>query len=157
MSRTLKLTLTGLAALAMSSAAQAGCMNNAYCTSSQVVGSSQYVSSSNYHNMSSQTYGFSGAPSSIPGLGYNESLRATTCPTSVYNPEGGTVLGCYNVVKPVPQTTYYRVVRPVIYVRYPVPVAVPQYGYSQCGSAKYASRYGAANYGYTAGYRSNCR
>ena len=157
MSRTLKLMLTSFAALAVSSAAQATCMNGTYCTSPQFSTSSQYLSSANYQSTASQTYSFSGSPTSLPGLGYNESLRPTTCPTSVYNPDGGTVLGCYNIVKPIPQTTYYRVVRPVIYVRYPVPVAVPQYGYSQCTSTKYASRYGNANYGYTTGYKSNCR
>lgn len=74
----------------------------------------------------SDSYAFSGATSSVAGLGYNESLRATSCPVNVYGTSSGaTVLGCYNVVKPVPRTTYYRVVRPVIYVRYPVPVAAP--------------------------------
>jgi hypothetical protein len=88
----------------------------------------------------SSTYGFSGSPSSVPGLGYNESLQATNCPVNVYGSGEGTVLGCYNVVKPVPQTTYYRVVRPVIYVRYPVPVAVPYT--SPCNVVTHYSRYG---------------
>lgn len=72
-----------------------------------------------------EIYGFTGSTSGVAGLGANESLQATSCPVSVYNPGGGKVLGCYNVVKPVPQTTYYRVVRPIVYVRYPVPIAVP--------------------------------
>ncbi len=68
------------------------------------------------------------------GLGDNETLLPTSCPTSVYNPQGAKVLGCYTVNKPVvrqvyvqPQIHTVRVVRPVIYVRYPVPtpVAVP--------------------------------
>lgn len=72
------------------------------------------------------TYSFSGSTSSVAGLGHNESLRATSCPVNVYGTSAGsTVLGCYNVVKPVPRTTYYRVVRPIVYVRYPVPVAMP--------------------------------
>ncbi len=87
-----------------------------------------------------QMYGFSGGATSVPGLGLNESLQATSCPVSVHNPGGGRVLGCYNVVKPVPQTTYYRVVRPIIYVRYPVPVAVPYW--SGCTVVTHASRYG---------------
>ncbi len=87
-----------------------------------------------------QMYGFSGGTTSVPGLGLNESLQATSCPVSVHNPGGGRVLGCYNVVKPVPQTTYYRVVRPIIYVRYPVPVAVPYW--SGCTVVTHASRYG---------------
>ena len=78
-----------------------------------------------YAGSSVDMYSFSGSTSGVTGLGANESLQATSCPVSVYNPGGGRVLGCYNVVKPVPQTTYYRVVRPVVYVRYPVPVAVP--------------------------------
>jgi hypothetical protein len=86
------------------------------------------------------TYGFSGSTASVPGLGQNESLQATNCPVNVYNNGEGTVLGCYNVVKPVPQTTYYRVVRPVVYVRYPVPVAVPYS--SPCNTVTHYSRYG---------------
>jgi len=87
-----------------------------------------------------ELFGFSGATSSVAGLGAGESLQATSCPVNVYNPGGGKVLGCYNVVKPVPRTTYYRVVRPVVYVRYPVPVAVPYY--SGCSVVTHASRYG---------------
>lgn len=87
-----------------------------------------------------EMYGFSGSTSGLAGLGYNESLQATNCPTNVYNPEGARVLGCYNVVKPVPQTNYVRVVRPIIYVRYPVPVAVPTY--SACNVMTHYSRYG---------------
>jgi len=92
-----------------------------------------------------ELYNFSGSTSGVTGLGVGESLQATSCPVSVYNPSGGKVLGCYNVVKPVPQTTYYRVVRPVVYVRYPVPVAVPYY--SGCSVVTHSSRYGTANYG----------
>ena len=88
----------------------------------------------------SSTYSFSGSTASVPGLGHNESLQATNCPVNVYGTGEGTVLGCYNVVKPVPQTTYYRVVRPVIYVRYPVPVAVPYA--SPCNTVTHYSRYG---------------
>ncbi len=78
-----------------------------------------------------EIFGFTGAPSTVAGLGPNESLRATNCPTNVYNPDGGRVLGCYNVVKPaapapIAQTSYYRVVRPVIYVRYPVACCAPR-------------------------------
>jgi len=97
-----------------------------------------------------ELFGFSGSTSSVAGLGAGESLQATSCPVSVHNPGGGKVLGCYNVVKPVPQTTYYRVVRPVVYVRYPVPVAVPYW--SGCSVVTHASRYGdrwgqGGNYG----------
>lgn len=166
MSRILKITLTSIAGLAVSSLAHAGCMNGSYCTlaptshasvTSQYSSTASYMSLGSYQGAAAQTYGFSGSPASLPGLGYNESLRPTTCPTAVYNPNGGKVLGCYNVVKPVAQTSYYRIVRPVIYVRYPVPVAVPQYGYSQCGSKNNASRYGGATYGHSFGFRSNCR
>jgi len=76
------------------------------------------------------SYAYSGGTTQISGLGHNESLRATDCPVNVHGTSGeGRVVGCYNVVKPVPQTTYYRVVRPIVYVRYPVhypvPVAIP--------------------------------
>jgi len=97
-------------------------------------------------------YGFSGSTASVPGLGTNESLQATNCPVGVYGTGEGQVLGCYNVVKPVPQTTYYRVVRPVIYVRYPVPVAVPYT--SPCLTVKQYSRYGGF---YNGGFRGGCR
>lgn len=86
------------------------------------------------------TQSFTGSPSSVSGLGYNESLQATNCPVNVHGTGEGQVIGCYNVVKPVPQTTYRRVVRPVIYVRYPVPVAVPYT--SPCNTVKHYSRYG---------------
>jgi len=93
-----------------------------------------------YQGSDVELYGFSGATTSVAGLGLNESLQATSCPVSVHNPDGARVLGCYNVVKPVPQTTYYRVVRPVVYVRYPVPVAVPYA--SGCTVVTHQSRYG---------------
>lgn len=97
-------------------------------------------------------YGFSGSTASVQGLGANESLQATNCPVNVYDNGEGQVLGCYNVVKPVAQTTYYRVVRPVIYVRYPVPVAVPFT--SPCLTVKHYSRYGGF---YNDGSRGGCR
>lgn len=103
-----------------------------------------------------ELFGFSGSTSSVPGLGAGESLQATSCPVSVYNPGGGKVLGCYNVVKPVPQTTYYRVVRPIVYVRYPVPVAVPYW--SGCTVVTHASRYGDRwGYGHGGHYGRRCR
>ena len=87
--------------------------------------------SETYEGADVEIFGFSGSTSTAPGLAANESLRATNCPTSVYNPDGGRVLGCYDVVAPaapapVAQQSYYRVVRPVIYVRYPVYVPVAQ-------------------------------
>lgn len=76
----------------------------------------------------------------IAGMGSNEFLSPTQCPVSVYNPTGGKVMGCYSVSKPAPapvriMPTYrtVRVVRPVIYVRYPVPVAVPFPVYQRSG------------------------
>lgn len=98
------------------------------------------------------TYSFHGSTTSIPGLGQNESLQPTSCPVNVHGTGEGRVLGCYNVVKPVARTAYYRVVRPVIYVRYPVPVAVPYT--SPCHTVKHFSRYG--DFGATRGRRS-CR
>ena len=82
-----------------------------------------------------ELFGFSGSTASVPGLGSNESLQSTNCPVDVYNPTGARVLGCYNVVKQVPQTNYVRVVRPVVYVRYPVttPVPIPYYANNACG------------------------
>ena len=103
---------------------------NGICLSN---GSGSFSSSSSYGSIS-QTYSdYSVAPltsSTLSGLGVNESLQPTTCPVSVHNPSGAKVLGCYNVVKPKPVVrtvvrtvpTVYRVVRPIVYVRYPVPV-----------------------------------
>lgn len=149
MSRILKTAILSAAGLALTTAANAGHSGQYYGPSSYGASSysqssygqssyggvmSEYEASARYGSGSIsdaytdgnvEMYGFSGT---LPGLGHNESLQATNCPTAVYNPEGGRVLGCYNVVKPVPKTTYYRVVRPVIYVRYPVccaPIAPP--------------------------------
>lgn len=108
--------------------------------------------SSAYEGGNVEMFGFSGSATSVAGLGYGESLQATNCPVNVYNPTGARVLGCYNVVKPVPQTNYVRVVRPVVYVRYPVPTPVPvpyyvnyntSYHAGGCaGSYSNATRYG---------------
>jgi len=115
--------------------------SQAYSTMSSYDADSTYGTGSISQTYSdNSTYGFTGSPTSVPGLGYNESLQATNCPVNVYGTGEGRVLGCYNVVKPVPQTTYYRVVRPVIYVRYPVPVAVPYT--SPCHVVTHYSRYG---------------
>lgn len=111
-------------------------------------GSTQYGSGSISRSYSD----YSVAPltsSVLSGLGANESLQSTTCPVSVHNPGSAKVLGCYNVVKPAPRPavrtvvktvpTVYRVVRPVIYVRTPVPVC------NTCCSPKTVySRYGGA-------------
>jgi len=113
-----------------------GSVSSAYADATYGTGSI----SNAYEGSDVELFGFSGSTTSVPGLGAGESLQATSCPVSVHNPGGGRVLGCYNVVKPVPQTTYYRVVRPVVYVRYPVPVAVPYY--SGCSVVTHASRYG---------------
>ena len=108
--------------------------------------------SSAYEGGNVQMFGFSGSPTSVPGLGAGEHLQATNCPVNVYNPTGARVLGCYDVVKQVPQTNYVRVVRPVIYVRYPVatPIPVPYYvnqNVNPCGGtfASNDSRYGGFN------------
>lgn len=114
----------------------AGSVSSSYADATYGTGSI----SNTYTGSDVELFGFSGSTSSVAGLGAGESLQATSCPVSVHNPSGGKVLGCYNVVKPVPQTTYYRVVRPVVYVRYPVPVAVPYY--SGCTVVTHASRYG---------------
>jgi len=124
-----------------------------YCNSGSQFSAPSQSYASSYNIQSSQTvqslqhYNFSGSTATVPGLGLNESLRPTTCPTAVHNPEGGQVLGCYNVVKPVPQTTYYRVVRPIIYVRYPVPTPVVVPTYNRCSGAGFGG-YGHARYGH---------
>lgn len=118
---------------ASGSSAYAGAQSSARASSygsgaraSAAASSSAYAGSTTYRT-------FSGSTASASGLRYGESLRATTCPSGVHTDHYGRILGCYNVVRPVPQTHYYRVVRPIIYVRYPVPVAVP---YPVCHSRK---------------------
>jgi len=107
--------------------------------------------SSPYEGGNVELFGFSGSTTSVPGLGSGESLQSTNCPVNVYNPSGARVLGCYNVVKQVPQTNYVRVVRPIVYVRYPVPTAVPVPYYvnqnvNSCGATRTNfSRYGGYN------------
>lgn len=109
---------------------------------SQASASAQAGVTSNYQQ---NQYGIERFSGTYGGLGSNESLRPTTCPVAVHNPGGNAVLGCYNVVKqwtpptvhyqhhqgyqyqyhrPAPRPIAYRVVRPIIYVRYPVPVCV---------------------------------
>jgi hypothetical protein len=94
--------------------------------------------------------GATGASSaSMPGTGPGERLVRVNCPVSVDAPAGSKVLDCYTIektqyVQPAPVTRAYQVVRPVIYVRYPVPVMVP----NACGPIYDApSRYGSS-YGY---------
>ncbi len=127
--------------------------SQSYSTMSSYQADSSYGTGSISETYSDENmFAFSGSTSSVPGLGYNESLQATNCPVNVYGAGEGRVIGCYNVVKPVPQTTYYRVVRPVIYVRYPVPVPVPYT--SPCHTVTHYSRYG--DFGHY-GPRRGCR
>lgn len=76
----------------------------------------------------------------VPGMGANEFLSPTNCPVNVYNPGGAKVLGCYQVSKPapvrvsVPNYHTVRVVRPIIYVRYPVPTPIYNTGVRACGA-----------------------
>ena len=134
------------APLSNASYSYGGMVSSAYADSTYGTGSI----SNAYEGSDVEMYNFSGSTASVPGLGAGESLQATSCPVSVHNPSGARVLGCYNVVKPVPQTTYYRVVRPIVYVRYPVPVAVPYY--SGCSVVTHSSRYGDAPGNYYGGF-----
>lgn len=104
------------------------------------------VITSTYQGHQYRYEGFSGT---YGGLGHNERLHPTRCPVAVQNPQHHQVAGCYKVVKqwtppqvhqPAPHRVYYRVVRPVIYVRYPVPVCVT----GPCAPQPYQrSRYGS--------------
>ncbi len=135
-----------------SSAANASCSaGSVYCGSSSLQPLSSYSSSSSlgtsYTGGSySSSYGTSSAPTLVPfsssaattgpirmsGLGASEYLQPTSCPVNVNGLQSGqSVLGCYSVMKQsqsssihygAPQTV--RVVRPIIYVRYPVPTPV---------------------------------
>ena len=128
-----KAAAVAIATLGLSSTAFAGCNSGSFCGAS----SSSY---SSYSTVSPQVVPFQTTVSNVSnvrlaGLGANERLCPTQCPVNVHNPNGGKVLGCYNVCKTAPVVntsyvqTYVRVVRPIIYVRYPVPtpVEVPVY------------------------------
>jgi len=124
-----------------STAANAGCGNGSlYCSGSSFnntsfSGTSQYVP----FTSSAPTTG----PVSLSGLGSNEYLSPTSCPVDVNGLQSGqSVLGCYQVVKRQQQTVRYhyaapttvRVVRPVIYVRYPVPTPYYTYAPQPCAA-----------------------
>jgi len=119
-----------------SATAGASCGNSLYCGTTS--GSSSISPLSSY-NHSGQYVPFSSTQSTsgnitLPGLGANESLTPTSCPVNVNGLQSGqSVLGCYQVMKQTPQPTvrYHvgapntvRVVRPIVYVRYPVPTPV---------------------------------
>ncbi|MEE9346725.1 MAG: hypothetical protein V3U82_00925 [Robiginitomaculum sp.] len=128
--------LSGATALIAAAPAQAG---------SDYYSASRY-SSSNTHNV------IVNASQRLPGLGANEMLCPTPCATSVDVPAGGRVIDCFSVCKkaepvyvapaPVMQTYHraYQVVRPVVYVNYPVPVMVPSCPIYDAPS-RYGSRY----------------
>ena len=117
--------------------AGASCGNNLYCGSS---GSANLQPLSSYNSGATQYVPFTSTAStsgniSIPGLGINESLAPTSCPVNVNGLQSGqSVLGCYQVMRqttPKPTVRYHygapnttRVVRPIVYVRYPVPTPV---------------------------------
>jgi len=136
-----------------SSSASASCSaGSVYCGSTSMQPLSSYSSSSSlgtsYTGGSyTSSYGSSSAPTLVPfssaaattgpirmnGLGSSEYLQPTSCPVNVNGLQSGqSVLGCYSVMKQsqqasrihygAPQTV--RVVRPIIYVRYPVPTPV---------------------------------
>jgi len=120
------------ASLLLSGTVSASCGNSPICNT-QTYQPAPVASANNltYSNVSNMT---------APGLGPNERLCPTSCDVNVHNPEGGKVLGCYEICKPVApvvqqprpqpvvqqyQEHYIRVVRPII--RVPVPVPVPVY------------------------------
>jgi len=153
-SRIFKGAAAAVATLSLASVASANC-GSTYCGQSSTVSSWSAPTSSFTTTMSSieadatygtgsisETYsgGFSNSSVSLAGLGHNEGLRPRNCATNVHGTGEGRVIGCYDVVQQVPQTTYYRVVRPVVNVRYPVPVAVPFT--SPCHTFDIHSRYG---------------
>ena len=125
--------------------------SGAGCTWTSVGTSKDYSGSQSGSYQSGSYQASASADTRLPGLGPNEYLCPTTCPTSVDVPEGGRVLDCYNVCKkevaapvyaptysPTPQPVYQayapvarpvirQIVRPVIYVPTPVPMPVPTY------------------------------
>jgi hypothetical protein len=135
----------------------AGSVSDAYADATYGSGSiSQAYEDTSYVPFSSGSMTSSGTISglSIAGMGASEELCPVDCAQPVGSVGSGRVLGCYAVCKPAPQpvtyTTYTQVVRPVIYVRYPVPYAVP---YAVQGPAHF-SRY--ADHAHRGGYAPNC-
>lgn len=127
------------AATALPAAAQCA---GSTCSWTQAAPSASY---SSYAGASS--YGSVPASQRLPGLAADEYLCPTDCATSVNVPAGGRVLDCFKVCKkaaPAPAPVYqsytqaYQVVRPVVYVNYPVPVALPS-----CPIYDAPSRYGS--------------
>lgn len=131
--------IKGAMALALtagfSASANAQCSNGSlYCGSS----GSTIQPLSSYNSGAAQYIPFSSNAStsgniSIAGLGANESLTPTSCPVNVNGLQSGeSVLGCYQVMKQNQSTVRYhygapntvRMVRPIVYVRYPVPTPV---------------------------------
>ena len=119
-----------------SATASASCGNGSlYCNSQ---GGSMIQPLSTYNSGASQYVPFSSTAShsgsiAIPGLGANERLTPTSCPVNVNGLESGqSVLGCYQVEKQQTTNVRYhlgapttvRYVRPIVYVRYPVPTPV---------------------------------
>lgn len=143
--RTFKLMAGAIVTLGLAGTASATCTNGLYCSSA----SANMASSSNYTSVV-PFYSSAQNPStvSMPGLGANEQLVPTSCPVSVDAPAGSSVLGCYNVVRK--QRNYVQVVRPIVYVRYPVPVPVPvNFGYFGPGFYGHSYRsYHQSNGGY---------
>jgi len=162
------LATAGMAALSFAAAgtASASCATGSlYCNAnSWTSAGTSYASSpaSSYTSL----YGDAASYSSTSDYSYSSSMSAPAgmvkvdCPYTVDVPEGGRVLDCYAVAqpKPAPVTTYrpvyntvqraYQVVRPVVYVDYPVPVAVP----NTCGpiyspDSRYGDYYGGMRRG----------
>jgi|GEM_PF-2763260 len=111
------------------------------CSWTQAAPSASYSSYS-----SASSYGIP-ASQRMPGLAADEYLCPTDCATSVNVPAGGRVLDCFKVCKKAPPapvyqsyTQAYQVVRPVVYVNYPVPVALPSCPIYDAPS-RYGSRY----------------
>ncbi len=130
----IKGALAAVTALGFTVSANAGCGNGSlYCGSngSTTMQPLSYASAPQYIPFSSTAS--TNGNISIAGLGANESLAPTSCPVDVQGLQSGqSVLGCYQVMKQNTSTVRYhygapntvRVVRPIIYVRYPVPTPV---------------------------------
>lgn len=139
------------------STSYAGSLSDSYADATYGSGSiSQAYEDTSYVPFSGGSLTSSGTISglSVAGMGANEELCPVDCAQPVGSTGSGRVLGCYAVCKPAPQpvtyTTYTQVVRPVIYVRYPVPYAVP---YTVPGNVHF-SRY--ADHAHRGGYAPNC-
>jgi len=124
-SRLVKVMATTAGMALLPTAASAGC-GGSFCNSATLAPLSSYGSGSASSFGSGSAVGVASSQYASATYGSGSISQAYTAGGA--NVVGARVLGCYSIVKPrpaVPVTNFVRVVRPIVYVRYAVPYAVP--------------------------------